>query len=136
MKSPRNLTGAIAETIKIEQKTSARRGVPEISERALTGTAISVDTLLKDLVTKISALTTESPQSATVRLTSAKIGITARHRKEECQKKSYDMKICDYCNIRGHTHGESFALSRAIREGRVNKQTIDNAVDQAPWVGQ
>ena len=73
VKSPRNLTGVIAEAIRIEQKTSAHRGEPEISERAPTATSISVDTLLKDLVTKISALTTESPQSETVRLTSAKI---------------------------------------------------------------
>ena len=67
VKFPRNWTEAIAEAIRIEQKTSARRGEPEINERAPTGTAISVDTLLKDLVTKISALTTESPKSATVR---------------------------------------------------------------------
>ena len=136
VKSPRNLTGAIAEAIRIEQKTSARRGELGISERARTGTAISVDTLLKDLVTKISALTTERPQSAAVRLTSAKISCDyckgTSHREEECRKTSYDMKICDYCNIRGYSHGECFALSRAIREGRVNKQTIDNAVVQAP----
>ena len=58
------------------------------------------------------------------------------HREEECRKKIYDIKVCDYCNIRGHTHGECYALSRVIREGRVNKQTIDNSVAQAPPVSQ
>ena len=61
VRSPRNLTGTMAEAIRIEQKTSARRGEPKISDGVPTSAALTADTLLKELVTKISALTTESP---------------------------------------------------------------------------
>ena len=56
VKSPRNLTGAIAEAIRVEQKTSARRGEPIVNEELTKGSAISADALLQDLATKISAL--------------------------------------------------------------------------------
>ena len=47
MKSPRNLTGTIAEAIRVEQKTSARRGEPRINDGVTTRSAISADTLFK-----------------------------------------------------------------------------------------
>ena len=107
---------------------SARRGEPKISDGILTSAALSADTLLKELVTKISALTTESHQSASVPLTSARISCdyskATSHKEEQCRKKGYDVKICDYCNIRGHTHGECFALSRAIKEGLLTSEQL------------
>ena len=90
------------------------------------------------MATKISALAADCTQSVTVRLAIAKMSCdyykATSHREEECRKKIYDIKVYDYCNIRGHTHVECYALSRAIREGRVNKQTFDNAIAQAPPV--
>ena len=140
VKSARNLTGAIAEAIRVEQKTSSRRGEPIVNKELTKSSAISADALLKDLATKISALAADCTQTATVQLATAKMSCdyckATSHREEECRKKIYDIKVCDYCNIRGHTHGEYYALSRAIREDRVNKQIIDNAVTQAPPVSQ
>ena len=71
VKSPRNLTGAIAEAIRVEQKTSARRGEPVVNEELTKSSAISADALLQDLATKISALAADCTQSATVRLATA-----------------------------------------------------------------
>ena len=65
VKSPRNLIWAIAEAIRVEQKTSARRGGPIVNEELTKSSAISADALLQDLATKISALAADCKQSAT-----------------------------------------------------------------------
>ena len=114
VKSSRNLTGAIAEAIRVEQKTSARRGEPIVNEELTKSSAISADALPHDLVTKILTLAADCTQSDTVRQATAKMSCdyckATSHREEKCQKKIYDIKVCDYCNIRGHTHGECYAL--------------------------
>ena len=113
------MTGPIAEAIWEEQKTSARCGEPIVNVEPSKSSTIAADALLKNLSTKISALSADGTQSATVRLATAKMSCgyckATSDREEEYRKKAYDIKVCDYCNIRGHTHGECYALSRAIR---------------------
>ena len=52
---------------------------------------------------------------------------SVEHAVNDCRKKAYDSKFCDYCKIKGHTRGECRSLTDALASGEISKRRENTA---------
>ena len=133
------LREAVMEAVRIEQKTGVGRGESTTTHNG-PDQAISAETVLKELVTKISSLNVDTLHDAKIRLAPARYACShcnmTNHQTEECRKKNTDSKLCEFCNIRGHTYEDCYSLRQALRDGRVSKEKTEKNSETTPPANQ
>ena len=134
-KDPRTFSHAISEAVAIERLTSARQSVVNSENSNLQNTPLWAQELLCRLGGQnIIPQSIPTTSSAAIRLAPAVSACgychSSGHEEQNCKKKNYDTKACEFCKLRGHLYSECYALENAIRSGRVSQDKLEKPVEQ------
>lgn len=92
---------------------------------------LHMDSTIINMVTQTASLIVaqQSPDFVGVRATSADEACTycqgSGHVEEECRRREYDSKYCEFCHIQGHTFDKCFTLINRTKRGGISKN-MDN----------
>ena len=106
--SPKDLRTEIEKAIDMEQRTSAR---------------------LKEVKTQDSPTEVITIRRAPAREVCSHCG--RGNHKEDCWRKNTDVRVCDFCNRRGHLYGDCTTLRQALRNRKITLEIIRKGSEAA-----